>query len=342
MAEPSVVKLMKQLTRDPVRARMPFTEDVAKTNDLLFGARSDAEVAEYMRKWLYSHQPCVFGRTAAGPSDLLTFCILTERDLAQADSAIMAKIQESRLQWRRKAYEGKKSGFVILAMSQQVLEAAPDAHLQRLAQRIAELYLLEAIEPDKVFHERIWLDILKDDHVECREWVVGVNFFGVQADGRWWHDHRIPGGIAFSMNSVGHMIRSGSEHNLRAEQMAAAAGEGTTKKKPVDSLDLALRYAMLTIDRAHDTISGKATCLRPVPSDGGKECPLSQIPAPLVGKDWETYLGWYHTDQTIPSAYFRGDVERPKDVEQIDLDFTYLYDESNIDYYRTGPGVKTR
>jgi hypothetical protein len=34
-----------------------------------------------------------------------------------------------------------------------------------------------------------------------------VDFFACAGDGRWWHDHRFPGGIAYTANSTGHMMR---------------------------------------------------------------------------------------------------------------------------------------
>jgi len=337
---PTIVSLVKAVGRDPARAKTPFSDDLARANERLFRANSDQEVAAILGEWIHSHQPCLFGRMAAGKPDLITFCILTERDLAQSDSAIQQKIQDSRLYWKRRAYMGEKSAFIIVALSHRLCEAAPDAKLQLLSTRLAELYLLEAIVPDEIYHDRISLEVSADHY---REWVVGANFFAAQGDGRWWHDHRLPGGIAFSMNSIGHMIRSGSEHNDRREQLAAVAGVPHGKRKPIDSLHVGLRYAMLSINRAAEGISGKATCLldRSASQDEA-ECPLSFVPSELHGKDWTKYAAWYDTDITIPSAYFREDVTRPADVRQLEMDFTYLFDDANIDYYRTGPGVQTR
>jgi hypothetical protein len=342
MPEPSVTTLIKRLVPDDFRARVPFSEDLSQTSASVLTAGPDAETADFLRAWLRDKQPCIFGRMAAGLSDLITFCVLTERDLAGSDSAIREKIQQSRLHWRRRAYLGEKSAFIIAAVSKQILDAAPDANLQRLAMRLAELYLLERVREDWVHHDRVTLEVSPDDY---REWVVGVNFFGCQGDGRWWHDHRFPGGLAFSMNSVGHMVRSGAEHNDRASQLAVAAGEKPRPRKKLDTLYLGLRYAMLTINRSSATVSGRATCLRPRVERAGDSvppCPIAPLPRELAGTDWTTYLGWYDTDFTIPSAYFRPDVERPADQPRLELDFSYLFDESSIDYHRTGPGVRIR
>jgi hypothetical protein len=32
-----------------------------------------------------------------------------------------------------------------------------------------------------------------------------IDFFAAAGDGSWWHDHRFPGGIAFTANAPGHM-----------------------------------------------------------------------------------------------------------------------------------------
>jgi hypothetical protein len=340
MPAPSIASLVKGLSRDVARKTTPFSTDLAEANDRLFSTRSDHDATEILRAWLHHYQPCLFGRMAAGKPDLISFCVLTERDLAQSDSAIRQKIQQSRLSWKRKAFLGEKSAFLVVALSRTVCEAAPDHSLQALAVRLGELYLLEAVLPDTIYHDRLSLEVSADHY---REWVVGVNLFAAQGDGRWWQDHRLPGGIGFSTNSVGHMIRSGSEHNERSDQLEAIAGLPHRKRKPLDSLDIALKYAMLSINRASEAVSGKATCLRDqiLPMTEA-ECPLSFVPPELKGKDWTKYAAWYDTDITIPSSYFRPDVRRPADIRQLEMDFTYLFDDANIDYHRTGPGVQTR
>jgi len=59
----------------------------------------------------------------------------------------------------------------------------------------------------------------------------------------------------------------------------------------------------------------------------GEKCPFSEIDSDsrLKGCDVNYYVGWYHTDYTIPSEYFRPDVERPQDLRPFYLDFTYIH-----------------
>lgn len=184
------------------------------------------------------------------------------------------------------------------------------------------------METDAIHHERIWLEKPGPERVTW-QWLAGVNYFCAQGDRRWWHDHRIPGGMAFSVNSVGHLARAGKigevMNNLNIEMGfdGSEFGSGTIR-----SLEEALVFAMLTIDNAADTVSGRATRLLPldisedvtsVPS-----CPI-KLPARILGKNHCTYEGWYHTDYTLPSEYFLPDEKRPSNASAHDLDFTYLF-----------------
>src|SRR5206468_4659462 len=117
-------------------------------------------------------------------------------------------IQEARLKWLQDARHGDKSGFVILIISEQIARALPDRTVAQIAQTISSLYLLRDIRFDYAHLDAIELELPGRDGSRWR-WDVGVNYFCAQGDVRWWQDHRIPGGMALSMNSVGHMMRSG-------------------------------------------------------------------------------------------------------------------------------------
>jgi hypothetical protein len=206
------------------------------------------------------------------------------------------------------------------------------------------------IKPDEIYHERVTLEASGEDpsgEVDYFEWRVGANYFSPQGDRRWWHDHRIPGGIAFSMNSVGHMAKSGARHDVIVElEKAAGVPLANRGKLKIDSLRAALQYAMMTIDNAQEAVSGKATWLIDLSDNEckhlAKENPLSAIssvPEYLLRKDFRKYSGWYHTDVTIPSLYFRPDVERSKEIPALDLYFSYLFDKSEMSYRTMGEGV---
>jgi hypothetical protein len=81
---------------------------------------------------------------------------------------------------------------------------------------------------------------------------------------------------------------------------------------------------MRTIRNASEAVSGKATWLLDDAGNLPAACPI-QLSKVLAGKNYCEYAGFYHTDITIPSLYFRRDVERPHETEKLTLDFTYLF-----------------
>jgi hypothetical protein len=343
-----VVDAIDRLVPDEWRLTEGFSLEVEQFNRrLLNRSRSDAEHADSLREWLRKYQPCIFGRIAAGDPDLVSFCILTERDLVKNDQAISDKIQRYRRNWKRQAYSGNKSAFVVAALLPVITSERPDKALLDLAMRLCELYLLkEDIRPDEILLDRIPLETTSKPR-QYREWDTGVNFFSPQGDRRWWHDHRIPGGIVFSVNSVGHMAKSGARRNLIAQfEHGERVPVGVRGKLKIDSLGTALIYAMRTIANAQSTLSGKATCLVDLSKDefeiAEPRCPVRLdefLPPNLAKKDYRKYKGWYHTDVTIPSDYFQPDVARPAEIAETDLYFTYLFDRKEIAFRTMGAGV---
>ena len=152
----------------------------------------------------------------------------------------------------------------------------------------------------------------------------------------------MPGGIALSVNSVGHMAKSGAlakaYRDMEVEIGAPRDGPAPTK---IDSLAQALEFAMRTIDMAADTISGPATRLVEAPP--AARCPI-KLPINLAGHDCHEYEGFYHTDITLPSAYFRPEIERPSATKLWRLDFTYLWKSGvdNPDHTTMGGGRNIR
>lgn len=349
----SVAKLLQNLLPDPWRDKEGFSQDVEFVNrQILDNTKSDEEISLSLREWLEDNQPCLFGRLAGGKLDLLSFCILREHDLEQSDAHIRDKIQRFRLLWKREAVQGLRSGFIILAVSRRIVEAQPNDAMKELAKRLCFLYLREKIKEDEIYTDRLTLapppTTENPDEDQCYEWRVGANVFAAAGDKRWWHDHRIPGGLAFSMNSVGHMARNGALRRL-TDPNAKTPLKPLKGKLGIDSLVTALKFAMMTINGAQDAPSGKATSLRKLDQKTydalTPKCPFANaVPSSLHLMDYKSYHGWYHTDVTVPSDYFRPDVARPASVERKDLDFTYLFDDSieNPDFETTGLGGRIR
>lgn len=212
------------------------------------------------------------------------------RDLDESDEHIQEKIQRARRRWRRKAFAGDASGFVILAVSERIATAKPSEVVKALAKRLCFLYLGHDAE-DQILLEDVFLRVPGKVDAEIH-WKAGVNYFCAQGDQRWWHDHRIPGGMAFSINSVGHLVKSfevarSFEESWRKLQLE---DEDWSNYK-IGSLDDALRAAMQTINGAATAISGKATMLLAA-EDGGVQpirCPVA-LPKNLQGKSFCEYF----------------------------------------------------
>jgi hypothetical protein len=338
-----VSEALARLNADPWRQECDFTEELVTTNQQLFAANGDDEVSNILNNWMSLHQPCLFGRHAA-KIDMLSYCILTETDLKRDDRYIRDKIQSKRRDWLHDAFNGLKSGFVILALSERIALALPTS-TQELAQRLCSLYLLKPIQHDQIYLDAVELEIPGQDSPTFR-WDAGVNYFCAQGDGRWWRDHRIPGGLAFSVNSVGHMVKS-TKVSIAMQEVHTALGVTPEEwsESTIDSLGKALLVAMQTINRAAQTPDGRATELLPLPEDSSNFpiCPIA-LPASLASKDYCSYFGRYHTDWTLPSEYFRDDVRRPPGLPTHILDFTYLFDSQldNPDFINVGEGRQIR
>ena len=336
-------KLLEALEEDPFRKANPFSDEVEKAASDLFGASNDDELAGILGKWLAQYQPCLFGKIAAKFGGL-SYCFLSEKDLNESDEHVHQKIQSARRDWWRKAFDGDASGFVILAMSEELSQAVPDDTVKAIAKRLCHLYLRRD-DMDEILLEDVFLHVPgKQDAVI--HWRAGVNYFSAHGDKRWWNDHRIPGGIGFSMNSVDHMVKS-YELGRSAEEMWAKLGlpEEEWPDFKVNSLGTALKLAMQTINGASEAISGKATLLLPLDRAGanprGLKCPID-LPGNLQNNNFCEYFGYYHTDITMPSEYFRPDVERPHEIVGHDLDFTYLFDTDveNPAFEELGRGIR--
>lgn len=335
-------ELINRLTADPWRHEAGFSSEMEIAHQQLFESEIDEQkAASIINDWIAQFQPCLFGRIAARLG-LITYCILRENDLEQSDEFIRDKIQQSRLEWLQGGLRGEKSAFVIVALSRSIMNARPDDVMKQAAQRLCELYLLQPIEADQIYLDTIELEIPRKKGSSKWRWDVGVNYFCAQGDKRWWQDHRIPGSMTFSMNSVGHLVKSGQLAGaMRALESRMSTESGEWRHPSLDSLERALIVAMQTIDKASVTVSERATNLLPLSdrSDERPKCPV-ELPKELADKDYCEYEGFYHTDHTVPSVYFIESVERPPLINSQRLDLTYLFDDSldNFDFINMGKG----
>jgi hypothetical protein len=344
----SVAQLLASLENDPLRGKQPFSAALLEAQEKMFTAaksKNKDDIANTLGEWLQHNQPCLFGRVAA-KLDLIEYCILFEEDLEKTDQEIMNQIQRSRQNWTREGYAGRKSAFIIIAVSEKIARALPNNAMKDLTKRLCFLYLREEIEVDRIYVDELFLEI-PNNRKTTWKWPTGVNYFSAQGDGRWWQDHRIPGGMAFSVNSIGHMVKAGRLAKGMKEvlKLVDSPEEGWTPSL-VDSLEKSLDLAMRTIAGASDAASGKATFLLPLSTEEKKtlpQCPI-QLPKQVSGMNHCEYAGFYHTDYTIPSEYFIPDVTRPVGTIEHRLDFTYLFvqDVDNPDHDQMGTGMQVR
>lgn len=332
-----LARLFSILRQDPWRSATRFNEEFGAFNSRILEAAHSQDLI--LNDWLQKYQPCLFGRLAA-KAKAITYCVLDENDVQQPDEYVLAKIQDSRLAWSKAAYYANSSAFVILLVSPRIAFGLPDKAMAEFARRLVFLYLRKEIEFDRIYTDEIALEFPGEARL-TRLWQTGVNYFCAQGDGRWWQDHRIPGGMALSVNSVGHLVRSGRMQNA-LELLSRDLDQSAMAGFRIDSLEKALEFAMRTIHMASDGPSGKATRLLPAVSDL-PECPVP-LPPFLADKNHCAYWGGYHTDVTLPSEYFRPDIKRSDNGPEHTLDFTYLFGNAieNPDFESMGEGRRIR
>jgi hypothetical protein len=332
----TISELFSKLSGDSRRITHLFNEDILQANALLHNsAATDDEMAECLGLWCQRRQPCQFGRAAAN-QQRIHFCFLREEAIREwSDQEITDKIAEDKRLWKQRAAFDKQRAahsFVIVAASSQLALAAPDQHLRAFSDRLLEL---AGWGPNRLDARKI--NTITSDFLYLRNPIdrnfygfrFNIDFFACAGDGRWWHDHRFPGGIAFTANSTGHMMRFREWYEGKDESEAWA-----------------LKQAMLTIKNAAPTKSteehdlseqGRVTWLRSLDDDGkplvaNVACPLSNVPASLEGKDWTRYEGLLHTDHAVREEFFFDRDVAPTTSKPYLMDFTYLYDRQQLDF----------
>jgi hypothetical protein len=321
----SLRDLYQALKPDKWRRGHKFSKDIDVVNEVLFDTyATPGDRKEMVLSWFQRHQPCLFGRVAASSSSL-HLCILTETDfLTRSDRQVKEIIKRELLEWKRRSARPTEEsgspahGFVLLAASRHLAYAAPDEHLYALACRLRDVWGCRMTKGSAgtTHWETLYLQNPEDG--QYVQFTFTVDFFGAQGDGRWWHDHRSPGGILFTANSIGYMQKYRELYQELKDQQ-----------------DWVLQTAMLTIHKAAQTEYGKATRLKKL--GPGKRPFLEDIPCPftkpealkthLTDKDWTRYAGYLHTDHSIRPEFFHEDPAPIADITEGEYlqDFTYLY-----------------
>lgn len=334
----ATAELFHRLSGDRWRIAHPFSDDILQANALLHNSEAtEEEMAECAGAWCLQRQPCQFGKVAAREGRI-HFCFLSEKAVAEwSDDELAEKISEEKQLWKQRAafdLQRVAHSFVLVVTSPQVALAAPDRHLRAFSDRILEL---ADWEPDRhgvrrkntVTSDFLYLKNPTDKNFYGFQF--NADFFACAGDRRWWHDHRFPGGIAFTANSTGHMIAFREWYEGKSDVRAWA-----------------LKQAMLTVNNAEETVSAqadssdptkknRATWLRDLDGAGKPlvndvKCPLASIPSSLKGKDWTRYEGVLHTDHSVREEFFQDRETPPMASKPYLMDFTYLFDDSQPDF----------
>jgi hypothetical protein len=332
----TVAELFERLNGDAWRITHAFNDDILQANALLHNtAATEEEMAECLALWCQHRQPCQFGRAAANKGHI-HFCFLREVAVSEwSDDEIAEKISEEKQLWKQRAAcdpDRAAHSLVIVVASPRVALAAPDQHLRAFSDRILELAGWEdnrrgVRRKNAVTSDFLYLKNPNDGSFYGFQF--NADFFACAGDKRWWHDHRLPGGIAFTANSTGHMIRFREWYQSKDQNESWG-----------------LKQAMLTIQNAAPTKStdsslpqeqGRVTWLRPLDASGKPlveniSCPLAKVPATLEGKDWTRYEGCLHTDHAVREEFFLDREVAPTASRPYLMDFTYLYNDKQRDF----------
>jgi len=309
---------------DEWRKAHPFSDDIKRVNEILWDPYSEeSEKISAALLWLQAsrppNQPCLFGRFAAAQKKI-HLCVLTDGDLHASDEKIRERIKNERHLWKVGClrHEVPKEGFLLLIASERVARAAPDENLLNLARHIRDLAWSD-VRPDEHGNDITWetLYLKRPSADSYVRFTFSIDYFGSQGDGRWWHDHRIPGGIGFTANSAGYLARS-------REWYESKGGSQT---------EFILKVAMETVDESAKTEWGEAIWLEDLKEGRplrGNNCPFedaSSLKERLRNKDWSVYGGFLSTDHSVRAELFRESPEMPPSMRtKWFQDLTYLYD----------------
>lgn len=345
----TVNDLYTRLKGDRWRTQNPFSDDLRAANELLHNSSAFRdELTECLRKWCQFQQPCQFGKIAA-KEGRIHFCVLPDEAVAHwSDEDIGQHISADQKLWKQRAafdIANATHSFVLVVASPKVALAAPDEHLKEFSNAILGLSGWSigrhrlARPVNEVSSGYLYLRNPTDKGLYGFQF--NIDFFACAGHGRWWHDHRFPGGIAFTANSLGHM---------RAYRDWYGKGSDTewAVLQAMITIDNAEKEKIVTKDRSKQPdLEGRATWLAPLSPDGQPRVstlasPLAKTPDRLRGKDWTKYEGYLHTDHAIREEFFQ-DRDIPPNIDRpYVMDFTYIYDESQQDFVEFSGGKSFR
>src|SRR5690348_12704924 len=172
-----------------------------------------------------------------------------------------------------------------------------------------ESYMQVPVTDDSFHTQREYVYLRKSDSTAL-QFSTLPNIFCAQGDGRWWQDHRTPGGIMITSNALGHFMYARTNKTIL---------DDTTK-------GWALENAMRTISNAQRDKRLKLTpATSLVPGVAGQACPFKNT-SEFAKYSTSAYQGYFHTDHLIPSVFFQRGID-PKGIAQYQgLSLQYIHD----------------
>lgn len=302
---------------DRFRKTHAFSEDIESAHAILFNPRYDKwKKLKAYRKWVAGGQPCLFGKAAAKTKSVF-ICILEEHEILRmkrGDDDLRDTIQDHRQAWKRYALEVSFSSFMVLLLSKSLVDKEPGDQLKEICRRLLELYMeIERIDDDTIVPQREYV-FLRTGPGKFLKFATLPNVFCAQGDGRWWHDHRTPGGIMITSNALGHF------------ELSRSLNDSITEKEKTHALDNAMR----TIKGAYGNekkVRGLAHCPATslVNRDLVEESPIREG-SDLRGYSPSHYQGFFHTDHLVPSVFFSKERDHKELKSYDDLSLRYIYD----------------
>jgi hypothetical protein len=273
-------------------------DDIDQANKVLLDPdRTEEEKRAELMAWISRRQPCLFGRLSAHEAKGeaasrglgINVCWLSEQDIALGADHVSAKIQRERRAWKDRALNGRASGFLIMYNSAKLAYARPGEELLDMCLLVSDLYLIE--------HAPVGVDIMYTEAAPLRRadgqvtlFKAGCNIFYGGAHRTVNHDRRVPGGLLFSMNSVGHYANSLVLRGLAEDLPAAVDFVRETAFRSIGNGGIG--HPGATSTSWHNTDEARDVTLP------GRKRP-SYVP---VNFDPERYSATYHTDVLVPTV----------------------------------------
>lgn len=305
---------------DRLRKTKRFSADMQSTNAILLNPENtkSQKIKAYWA-WLAKNQPCVFGRLAATQKRVF-ICLLEENEvlgMPRGDDDLHDTIQDYRQLWKRYALDGLSSSFVLAVIGKSLVDETPGERLKEFCRRLLELYMDVPDIPDDTIvpqREYVFLKLAGESDGKILKFATLPNVFCIQGDGRWWQDHRCPGGVMITSNALGHDVYS------------------RNGRTPIDNAKKveALEQAMRTINNAYkEKPTKRAGGLQHCPatslvSKGAETCPT--LKRDLAEYSADHYEGYFHTDHLLPSAFFQEARDPTELTRYQDLGLRYIWD----------------